>query len=220
MPLTPTTMRMGESLTLSVELRDHLGVVVKDVEANDPEWTQDEPPNDVIGLVPDGMEATITAEAPGSDVVRFSATDDLGDERTAALPVTVLDASRLVFEIRARENCSAAFVGDVLVVHPTAAGTPTVTLQIHGVDSRDEVPQPTYILAQKDVSTATQKILFGDPPSPTSTGTNPIECTIVDSGQETVLFEVVTDETATEINQSLTVEISTLATVTIGYAPA
>lgn len=215
MPPTPSTMRVGEQITLVAHPKDadREDYELDPVEVN---WTPNVgAPSAIVTVTPDGvtnLTATVQADAIGSEIVEVEGNDF--DNIAATQPITVLDASALTFAVIDPVNCSLKWVGAKLYVIPNPTGTPTFTLQVFARDSRTDRPFPVYALSDgPNLSTDTQKLTFGLGGDPTSSDDDEVYVNAVDGGDEVIHAEATTDATATPITGTLEVRIVALTTM-------
>lgn len=231
MAATPSTLRPGEAIRLTGTPLDAQG---QSIAALNPSWTQLGTPDDIVSLVPDEenqLEAVITGIASGSDSVTLAAEDFLLDPVAASQPITVLDAAGFLWRISNPVACAILPVRETqgsqtYTYHVTPEGEATATfeLTLFVVDSRslagDHTGAPTYALSDgPNLTTDTQRILFGESPGPTSSDDATVLCTIAGGGVEVIHIAGVTDATSAPITASINFRIRALTSISLAYAP-
>jgi hypothetical protein len=211
-PLTPSTMRVGEEITLTGDPKDADG---NPIEANNPTWSQTGTPDDILTVTPAGLSATVLAVQPGTDTVELTGDDSFSNPISAEQDFTVLDASRFEFVPYDPVDCDLKWVGDVLHVIPNGTGSGAFFLKIIPRDSRSEDRgQVTYALSDgPDLSTDTQKLRFGGGGATTSNNDGDVQVDYVDVGDEVIHATGVTDATGATVTGDLSVRIRALATI-------
>jgi len=210
MPPTPSTLRIGEEITLTGDPKDADG---NPIEGNSPAWSQAGTPDDIVTVTPAGISATVLGVSSGTDTVTLNAFDTFLNQISASQPITVLDASRLTFEAYDPVDCELKWVGDVLHVIPLASGPAEFGLRIRALDERTERGGPTYAVSDGPDLSTDNGILEFNGGNPTSDDDDEVTVDVVDSGDEVIHATAVTDATGVTITGTLNVRVRALTTV-------
>jgi len=96
----PVTMVVGHTDNMSIAFLDQHGnpMLVPPVPDSPPTWTQTTPATATLAVAADGMSATETALAPGSDVVTLTVTVG-GATFSATLPLSVSPEAQVLTSV-------------------------------------------------------------------------------------------------------------------------
>lgn len=215
MPIGFDSLRVGETVWAVASVTDAGGVSA--FTANQA-WSV--PVGTSVSAVEDAtnpLAAAIEALESGSATVRLAFDDALGDPHTADLPVTVLDASRVVFAFGPFTNCVVVrgTAGSLTVRPTTNAGDAEFGITAIALDARDDDENlPEYELDAIEWSTDSQRVLFSGFGA-VATDTMTVTCVLDSVGTDTIHFEA---ENSSGQPITADIQITILAASTVSFA--
>jgi hypothetical protein len=202
-------LRIGEEIVATANPKDQQG---NPVVAFGPAWGVIGTPDEILTVDPDGMEATVTAVASGTETLRVNVFDHQLNLVQGLQPVVVLDAGELVLTARAFDGCLAHWENGSLVVTPNHHAGASFTCFVEPRDIRGD-GGPSYALSDgPDLSTDNGLLDFDG--SPTGTGTE-VLVNVLSAGSDVIRATAVTASTGAIIVGSLRVEVLALSSVVI-----